>query len=318
MTVLTLLESRGDREEFRVPGGLKSFRNKQKGFSDGATVYPYTKIIIVTDFTRTMTTVEVLGSTQDAGVPHIGCNCGTCSQARTNPEQQRYASSLQLTDDGDNYLFDATPDIRFQINDVPDGVFLSHAHLGHLPGLLYFGTGGVNANELPVYCTSGLANVIQENAPFRLLVDQDNIDLRIIDDGTQIDYSTATVQTRTVEHREALPTGTLSFRISGADKSLYYVSDIDTWTPTAITEVKQADIALVDGCFWSSAELDRIDDVPHPTIEQSLAVFADIDTEIYFTHLNHTNPILRLESPERDELLDDGFHVAKEGLTFNL
>jgi pyrroloquinoline quinone biosynthesis protein B len=48
------------------------------------------------------------------------------------------------------YLFEATPDMPQQLSlleqfngdfrdDVPDGVFLTHAHIGHYTGLMYFG-----------------------------------------------------------------------------------------------------------------------------------------------------------------------------------
>lgn len=55
---------------------------------------------------------------------------------------------------GRSYLFEATPDLPAQLrrlrvdepdaapalaDDIPDGVFLTHAHIGHYTGLMYFG-----------------------------------------------------------------------------------------------------------------------------------------------------------------------------------
>ncbi|WP_323192102.1 MBL fold metallo-hydrolase [Halostella sp. PRR32] len=264
-----------------------------------------------------MVSIEVLGIAQDAGVPHIGCQCPNCETAREDPERVRYSSAIRLEDDG-HYLFDATPDIRFQLSETPDSVFLTHAHLGHLPGLLFLGRESANADEIPVYCTEGLADVIRENVPLRLLVDEGNIDLRLIDDGSGVSLGEASVTAVPVEHRETVPTGTLAYRIDGPDRSLLYMSDIDKLTTDALDLIRNVDIALVDGTFWSRDELDRVETVPHPTVKSSLDVLAAVDTEILFTHLNHTNPLLDPESDARKHLEEAGFSVAKEGKTFDL
>ncbi|MFW5938704.1 MAG: MBL fold metallo-hydrolase [Halanaeroarchaeum sp.] len=262
-------------------------------------------------------TVEVLGSAQDAGVPHVGCRCDRCETARKFPEERRTASALMLEVRDDCYLFDATPDLPSQITAVPDGVFLTHAHLGHLTGLLYFGREAADADGLPVYCTTGLADLIRENAPLSALVADDAIDLRAVGDGTTTALDGVDVTATTVTHREAFPTGTLSYRIEGPRRSLYYASDVDEWTEDVLEEIARADVALVDGTFWSPDELDRVEEVPHPPIRESMDAFADLDTAIHFTHLNHTNPALDPDSPERDRLEERGCGVVEAGQRFD-
>jgi pyrroloquinoline quinone biosynthesis protein B len=221
--------------------------------------------------------------------------------------------------DGDRtYLLDATPDVRFQIATVPDGVFLSHAHLGHLSGLLHFGKEAVDTNDLPVYCTPGMGDVIRENAPFSLLVDWNTVDLHHVEDGNRVELGKGWIELRRVAHREALPTGTLSFFIAGTDRNLYYVSDIDEWTDAALASVREADVALVDGTFYSRDELDRIESVPHPTMRDTMDRLADTTTDVYFTHLNHSNPALRPDTDARQELQNRGFGVVERGDTFEL
>jgi len=222
-----------------------------------------------------------------------------------------------LETDGNRYLFDATPDLPTQIAAVPDGVFLTHAHLGHLPGLLYFGREAVDAADLPVYCTAGLADLLRENAPFSALVDDDAIDLRELEDETTVAASDVEVTATTVTHRQAFPTGTLSYRIEGPDRSLYYVSDVDEWTDDVIAEIARADVALGGGTCWSADELDRVAEVPHPPIRESMAAFDGLDTAIHFTHCNHTNPALDSDSPERDRLEERGYGVAEAGRRFD-
>jgi pyrroloquinoline quinone biosynthesis protein B len=264
-----------------------------------------------------MPTVEVLGIAQDAGVPHLGCDCSSCVQARTADGKPRYASAIVLHDDG-TFLFDATPDIRFQLPKIPDSVFLTHAHLGHLSGVLFFGVEAADTDRIPVYATDGLGTVIRENAPLNLLLEQDNLQINTISDGSDIELNNATVTAYRVPHRESLETGTLGYVIEGPVRSLLYLTDIDEWTAPTRELVEQVDIALVDGTFWNTEELNRSDDVPHPYIEDSVEILDSKKTDIYFTHLNHTNPVLDTESQQLEQLSNAGFHIAEQGATFGL
>ena len=75
---------------------------------------------------------------------HIVC------QAGTNAELRRGATSLALVDPAANskYLFEATPHLPEQLYNLeriaPDrryslgGIFLTHAHIGHYTGLMFF------------------------------------------------------------------------------------------------------------------------------------------------------------------------------------
>lgn len=261
--------------------------------------------------------VRVLGNVQDGGVPHLGCSCGVCERARTDPAKQKYASSLLLTGDSTRYLIDATPDIRFQLRgDAINGVFLTHEHLGHLPGLLYFGTEALDTAQLPVYCTPQLAAFIRTNEPFAQLVDRGQITLTTIQPDSTTGIAGGTVGMYEVPHRN-VHAETVAYRVAG-DRSLLYMSDVDTWTDQSRRLVADADIALVDGCFWDSDELDRFEAVPHPAITHSMDVLDPAETDIYFTHLNHTNPVLEPESGERQQVEARGFHVAEQGDAFSL
>ena len=86
----------------------------------------------------------VLGTVQDGGLPQAGCYTPRCNAARQNP---RFVASLALVNLTAErfYLVDATPDITRQIDLIPgqafrqraqarrpfDGIFLTHAHIGH-------------------------------------------------------------------------------------------------------------------------------------------------------------------------------------------
>lgn len=266
--------------------------------------------------------IEILGSVQDGGVPHLGCECDICESAREDPSEQKYIGSLLIKENANEnsvrYLIDATPDIKYQIKgNYIDGVFISHGHLGHINGLPFFGTECLDTDRLAVYCTPEMRQFIMNNDPFRLMVDRNQIELHETGNEDSVEVQGGEVEFRNVLHRY-VNTDTTSFMIKGEEKKLYYLSDIDEWTDEAIRSVKEADIAIVDGTFWSKAEIDRYEEVPHPTIQETMDLMDEFDTEIYFIHLNHTNPVLREDSEEREKVEERGFQVAERGMEFEI
>ena len=95
--------------------------------------------------------ITVLGNVQDGGSPHIGCEKNCCKDLFQSPDKERKVSSLGVIDYKFNrsYIFDATPDFTSQLeylnnkmsvgSKLLDGIFLTHAHIGHYTGLMYLG-----------------------------------------------------------------------------------------------------------------------------------------------------------------------------------
>ncbi|PSG99403.1 MAG: pyrroloquinoline quinone biosynthesis protein PqqB [Nanohaloarchaea archaeon SW_7_43_1] len=267
--------------------------------------------------------VEVLGNAQDGGVPHLGCECELCEQAREKPEEAKKIASLLLEEgDGENsnarYLIDATPDLRYQITGkYIDGVFLSHEGLGHMTGLLFLGKESHNYEGIPVYTSEKANEFLQKNDPYRLLKDRGNIDVYEIEDGDEQNLMNGCIEIMETEHPR-VNTNNFCFMIHGKEKKLFYVSDVHEWSHEIKQKVKEADIAILDGTFWSADEIDRYSEVSHPTITNTMAEMEDVNTEIYFTHLNHTNPAYREDSEERGELEKRGFEIAEQGMEFKI
>ena len=78
--------------------------------------------------------IVVLGTTQDAGSPQIGCKKSCCKALFDHPDETRKVTSLGLVDVPENktYLFDASPDIVSQMeylmqfendNSLVEGIF---------------------------------------------------------------------------------------------------------------------------------------------------------------------------------------------------
>src|SRR5262245_25215793 len=126
----------------------------------------------------------VLGIAQDGGVPHPGCHQPLCVEARRDPAKRRLVASLGLLDPSPagtkRFLIDATPDFGEQmelLGGLPDGILLTHAHVGHVTGLLQLGREVLGARRVPVYCTASMARFLRENRPWSRLVALENIEI---------------------------------------------------------------------------------------------------------------------------------------------
>lgn len=277
-------------------------------------------------------TLVVLGTTQDAGKPQIGCQKACCA----NLENRFYVASLGVTDTKNkkNYLFDATPDITAQYqllsskNRVQsiDGIFLTHAHSGHYTGLMYIGKEGMNASKIPIYAMPRLKKYITSNGPWSQLVALNNIDIRLLKAETPIELGgDLIVIPISVPHRDEF-SETVGYKILGAKKSALFIPDIDKWKlweKDIVTEVKNVDYAFIDGTFFEDGEINRpIQDVPHPFISETISLFTNeplaVKQKIYFIHLNHTNPAHNKTSPQRIAIEKQGFHFAALGTSFIL
>lgn len=288
-----------------------------------------------------MIKVIVLGTAQDGGVPQAGCRQPYCERARRDPSFARAVASLAVIDTTARrtFLVDATPDARNQIDyllhhpDYPprpdrnpvDGVILTHAHIGHYAGLVQFGNEVMATSRMPVYCTRSMAAFLRENGPWAQLVRDDFLSLHASDAPAELRLTDRLlVRTFLVPHRQEW-SDTIALEIRGETRRLLYMPDIDhwdQWQEDVQQIVRQGDIALLDGCFYSGDELPGrdMDKVPHPLISDTMARLAALAASrcIVFTHLNHTNPVQEAESPQRRAVEAAGFHVAAERQEFVL
>jgi pyrroloquinoline quinone biosynthesis protein B len=261
----------------------------------------------------------VLGIAQDGGVPHIGCDAGPCAAVRRGERRRESVACLGIVDGERAFLVDATPDLPAQVHAAgvraPSGVFLTHAHVGHYAGLVHLGKEALGARGLPLWATPRMRSFLASNAPWRALVEQDAVDLR---DNADVDLGGVHVRAVVVPHRDEYA-DTVGYVIAGPRATALYVPDIDRWAPwdrDLRAMVESVDVALLDGTFASGDELPGRDMslVPHPLVGDTMARLAGLGAKVWFTHLNHTNPLLDDASPV--ERL--GFHVAREGDVFPL
>lgn len=283
------------------------------------------------DLPRDSVRIVVLGIAQDGGIPQIGCEQKVC---RT---QHHFVSSLAIVSGSAVYLVDATPDLREQYAELIrrnpglskknlfDGIFLTHAHMGHYTGLMFLGKESISTKKEPVFASAEMCEFLRKNAPWSLLVNNDNIELHEFESGKEMPFGGFAVTPVAVPHRKEF-TDTHGFLIRGPRKTLLYIPDIDSWDPVkgSMKEwLARSNFAMLDGTFYSGDELPgrNMKLVPHPTIRDSVTLFQSLmpfDCEIYFTHFNHTNPLLDSDSPQTKEFARSGFHTAKEWQEFGL
>lgn len=294
--------------------------------------------------------VLVLGVAQDGGYPHAGCTKKCCNAAWNGDKQPRYVTSIALVDPKTHkwWLFEATPDITAQLNYfrkltgaaynmLPDGIFITHAHIGHYTGLMQLGREVMNTKSVPVYVLPRLKHFLEGNGPWSQLVSLQNIQLKdaellAIEKGKvpsgQMRYNLTDnvgVFAFTVPHRDEF-SETAGFEIIAGRKKYLFIPDInkwEKWETDVVNIVNSVDVALLDGTFYKGDELPgrSMSEVPHPFVSETIRLFTDksvpypaaqLRAKLHFIHFNHTNPLL-WDSVKQKEVLDMGFFLAEQG-----
>ena len=279
------------------------------------------------------TELYILGTMQDGGLPHIGCQKSCCAQAFKEPNLRRSVVSLGLFDglSKKRYLFEATPDMPEQLahynsylnqpfEGLIDGVFLTHAHMGHYTGLMYFGKEAKDSENIKVYAMDRMSSYLKNNGPWSQLVARKNIELVPMEaDRTQVLSDQLSVTPLLVPHRDEF-SETVGWLIKGPNKTALFVPDIDKWPlweRSLVDLLQEVDYAFLDATFFSGAELDNrpMDQVPHPSISETMELLSALPKserqKVHFIHYNHTNPVLDGNSHAAQKVLEAGFHLTQ-------
>lgn len=294
--------------------------------------------VLATNKIKSNQYITVLGIAQDAGYPHINCENDCCKSFYDGAESRKLVSCLGLVDLVDNkkYIFDATPDFTEQTQELKtnhldngyiiDGVFLTHAHIGHYTGLMYLGFEALGANKVPVYAMPRMKEYIETSGPWSQLLTFNNIDLKpLLNDSVISLNKNLKVTPILVPHRDEY-SETVGYKIEGKNKTALFIPDIDKWQKwerNIIEEVKKVDYAFLDASFFRDGEIDRdMSKIPHPFTTQTTTLFENEDLEtknkIHFIHFNHSNPTIKDSHRLKDSILNLGFRFAKEGDVYDL
>jgi pyrroloquinoline quinone biosynthesis protein B len=276
--------------------------------------------------------IYILGNTQDAGLPHIGCQHPFCEDS-FNVYEDYYTTSIAVVNsDLKKYiLFEATPDITFQLNNLkknifdefllPESIYITHAHIGHYTGLMYFGREALGAKDLIVRVLPRMSSFLQNNGPWSQLVDINNIKIKEINFGSSVkELTNIDITPFQVPHRDEY-SETAGYIIKGKNKKALFIPDIDKWEKwdRDLSQIaKEFDFLLIDATFYDSKEINRdISEIPHPLVTETIDLLSGLSKEnrnkVYFIHMNHTNMMLDPESELSRLVLSKGFNIARLG-----
>ena len=282
--------------------------------------------------------IYILGVAQDAGFPQAGCYKPHCMPGWNDPEKKINATSLGLIDPTSKkkYIFEATPNFPEQLflleQEAPsddfslNGIFITHAHIGHYTGLMYLGREAIGAKGLPVYVMPKMEQYLRENGPWSQLIALNNISLMPLRNDRSEVFNNLKVTPFLVPHRDEF-SETVGYSIQGPKKTALFIPDINKWSQwkeNILERIQLVDYALIDATFYDNNELPGRDmsKIPHPFVVETMATLSLLPREqrekVWFIHMNHTNPLLNSNSDQAQGVRAQGFNIASTGLRLKL
>ena len=302
--------------------------------------------------------VHVLGSGAGGGFPQWNCNCTNCKGVRegTIKASPRTQSSIAISANGTDWiLFNASPDIKKQLDDFPalqparqvrdtaiSAIVITDAQIDHVTGML---TLREHNKPWDVYTTKAVYEDLTTGFPvFNILGHFRGINHHeIATDESSFTIPTAEGLVFTAvplkseappysPHRHnTVPGDNIGMRIEDTrtGKNLFYAPGLGVAEPHVMEYMANADMVLVDGTVWTDDEMShegisnkRAQEMGH--LDQSskggiMEILSCMDKPRKFLiHINNTNPILNEESPQRKTLEAAGIEVSYDGMDIEL
>ena len=289
------------------------------------------------------TSVTLLGTAQDGGVPQPGCTAACCMNQFGGVVRTRHPVALGVTDGrGGRHLFEATRALSAQLDlwasadggplDKLDSIWLTHGHLGHVEGLGQFGCEAWGVQNIPLHASQSMLDFVKANPMWRPLITDGNLSPKPFSTDVPVEIMPSlTVTPIQVPHRDE-HTDTHAFLLAGENRRLLFLPDHDSWEmtldihgaddPRAWFRSLRADIVLLDGTFWSSSELGgKAGEIGHPPVKETLELLDNRrpgDPQVIFIHLNHSNPLHEEKSAESAHLRALGWEIGRQPMTFTI
>lgn len=302
--------------------------------------------------------VHVLGSAAGGGFPQWNCNCRLCHGVRqgTINATPRTQSSIAVSGDGENWvLFNTSPDILAQLQAFPAlqparalrdtairAIVFMDSQIDHTTGLLMLREGCPHQ----VYCSDMVHEDLTTGFPlFNMLkhwnggierhgIPLDNTPFTI--DGVEgLEFTAIPVNGKAPPyspHRhDPHPGDNIGILVTDtrSRRTLFYAPGLGQITGTTLDLMTDADCLLVDGTFWREDEMATVGlgnklaaDMGHLP-QSGPGGMMDVLRPLkkprkILIHINNTNPILEEDSPERDQLRQEGIEVAWDGMDIHL
>jgi pyrroloquinoline quinone biosynthesis protein B len=296
--------------------------------------------------------VRVLGSAAGGGVPQWNCSCANCGAARRGDQPRRTQSSVAVSADGERWvLLNVSPDIAAQIEDHPPlqprgvrgtpiaGIVLTDANVDHLGGLATLRQAGEHAFTLR---SSRIVRDIAleqpafapfARAPHRWLAADDGDLPAAAGDPVGAELAVRAIPvpglTPGFAGRRSLPGAVTAYAIAGPTGRTFLFAPVFAAIDDRLAaEIRAADIAFLDGSFFSDTEMleagvgeKRATALGHAPLAGpggTLAHLGVLQNACFVTHVNNTNPILDPRSGAAAELARHRVGVAFDGMMLEL
>ncbi|HZP85434.1 MAG TPA: pyrroloquinoline quinone biosynthesis protein PqqB [Burkholderiales bacterium] len=302
--------------------------------------------------------VRVLGAAAGGGFPQWNCNCRNCAGVRTGAVRAhaRTQSSICVSSDGVNWvLFNASPDLLAQIKSFPAlqpgrairdtgirAIVLVDGQIDHTTGLLMLREG----KPLEIWCTDMVREDLTSGNPlFKILGHYAGVNVHrlpiepgnafSIDGIEHLQFTSVALKSKAPPyspHRDNPHDGdNVGIRITDTrgGRKLFYAPGLGEIEPHLEPLLREADVVMVDGTFWTDDEMIRLGiskkharDIGH--LPQSgdggmIEVLRPLRaSRKILIHINNTNPILDEDSAERAQLTAAGIEVAYDGMDVQL
>ena len=301
--------------------------------------------------------IRILGAGAGGGFPQWNCNCRNCAGLRQGrlTARSRTQSSIAVSSDGERWvLFNASPDIRTQLEQFPashprhgirdsgiKAIILIDSQIDHTTGLLMLRE---STQPLDVYCSEMVRQDLTTGFPlFTMLSHYCGVNHHPVplDGGAftipgieDLRFHSHTLKSKAPPyspHRHDLHDGDnigVIIEQVSTGRRLYYAPGLGEIEPHVGAAMASADGVLVDGTFWQHDEMERagistkraldMGHLPQSGAGGMIEHLQALKARRILIHINNTNPILDENSGERRILNDAGIEVAHDGLEIHL
>lgn len=302
--------------------------------------------------------IHVMGSGAGGGFPQWNCNCINCKGVRegTVKASRRTQSSIAISSDGvDWILFNASPDIKKQMDDFPalqparevrdtaiKAILITDAQIDHVTGLL---TLREHNKPWDIYCTEAVHDDLTTGFPvFNILGHFRGINWHEIKTDLEsftIPAAPGLIFTAVPLKSEAppysphrhntVPGDNVGIRVEDTrtGKNVFYAPGLGVVEDHVLEFMRNADVVLVDGTVWTDDEMSkegisdkRAQEMGHINQSEDGGTISFLNSmkrpRKILIHINNTNPILNEESAERQVLNNAGIELAYDGMDIEL
>lgn len=179
-----------------------------------------------------------------------------------------------------------------------------------------------------IYGTESVCDFFRKNQPWSTYIEIGNFILNPLQPQQELQLSSDLfIKPQLVPHRAEF-SDAVGYFVRGPTKTIFYCPDVDSWDRGWTNDhgllpldiVRNVDQAFLDATFYSASELPnrKIEEIPHPTVLQTLEKFQGLEDKITLIHLNHSNPLYDKNSQERKECQQRGINIGIQGRVYDL